>query len=182
LLDDFKQDPRAVKWGGGSAGGTDHITVGLIAQALGVQPRDVNYIAFSGGGELMPQLLGNHVSAGVNGFGEVKAQAEAGQLRILAVSGPTRLPGVDAPTLKEAGLDVQITNWRGMVGPPGMQENEKQAWTTMLTRMHDSPAWWEVLARHDWTDAFLAGDQFAAFLQEEDERVGKVLKEIGLVQ
>ena len=103
-------------------------------------------------------------------------------MRILAVSGPARLPGSNAPTLKEAGLNVELTNWRGIVGPPGMKDNEKQAWITMLTRMRDSRAWQEVLKKQDWTDAFLAGDQFAAFLKQEDERVGKVLRDIGLVQ
>ena len=182
LLDDFKKDPKAIKWGGGSAGGTDHIVVGLIAQAAGVDPKSINYIAFSGGGELRPQVIGNQVSAGVSGFGEFKADAQAGQMRILAVSGPSRLPGSDAPTMREAGTNVEITNWRGMVGPPGMKDNERQAWLTMLTALRDAKSWRDTLTKQDWTDAFLAGDEFATFLKQEDERVTKVLKDIGLVQ
>ena len=180
VVDDFKRDPRSISWGGGSAGGTDHILVGLIAQAAGVNPRDINYVAFSGGGELRPQVIGNQVSVGVSGFGEFKSDLEAGLVRILAVSGPSRIPGVNAPTMKEAGVDVELTNWRGIVGPPGMRDNEKQAWTNMLTRAHDSQAWKDILAKNDWTDAFLTGDQFASFLKQEDERVARVLKEIGL--
>lgn len=181
LIDDFKQDPKAVKWGGGSAGGTDHILVGLIAQTVGVNPKDINYVAFSGGGELLPQVLGNQVSCGVSGYGEFKSQAESGALRILAVSGPSRLPGSNAPTMKEAGTNVEITNWRGMVGPPGMKDNEKQAWVTMLQRVNDSKSWQDILQKQDWTNAFLAGDAFATFLKQEDERVAKVLKDIGLI-
>ena len=182
LLDDFKRDPKSIRWGGGSAGGTDHITVGLIAQAVGVNPKDINYVAFSGGGELRPQLIGNQVTAGVSGFGEFKQDAAAGQVRILAVTGPSRLPGSNAPTTKEAGLNVEITNWRGIVGPPGMRDNERQAWVQMLTRMHDAKAWQDILTQQDWIDAFLAGDEFAAFLKSEDERVATVLRQIGLVQ
>jgi putative tricarboxylic transport membrane protein len=181
LIDDFKRDPKAIKWGGGSAGGTDHILVGLIAQVTGANPKDINYIAFSGGGELRPQVIGDQVSAGVSGFGEFKADAEAGQMRILAVTGPSRLPGSNVPTTKEAGLDVEITNWRGMVGPPGMRDNEREAWITMLTRLHDSRAWMDTLQKQDWIDAFQVGDQFATFMKQEDERVAKVLKDIGLV-
>jgi putative tricarboxylic transport membrane protein len=180
VVDDFKRDPRSISWGGGSAGGTDHILVGLIAQAAGVNPRDINYVAFAGGGELRPQVIGNQVSVGVSGYGEFKADAEAGLVRILAVSGPSRLAGVDAPTMKEAGVDVELTNWRGIVGPPGMRDTEKQAWVTMLTRVHDSNTWKATLTKNDWTDAFLTGDQFASFLKQEDQRVAKVLKDIGI--
>jgi putative tricarboxylic transport membrane protein len=182
LIDDFKKDPKSIKWGGGSAGGTDHILIGLIAKEVSVDPKDINYIAFAGGGELRPQVIGNQVSAGVSGFGEFKSDAEAGQIRVLAVTGPSRLPGSNAPTTKEAGLNVELTNWRGVVGPPGMRDNEKQGWITMLTRMHDSPSWKETLQKQDWTDVFQVGDEFATFLKQEDQRVAQVLKEIGLVQ
>ena len=182
LFDDFKKDPKAIKWGGGSAGGTDHILVGLVAQALKADPKSINYIAFSGGGELRPQLIGNQVSCGVSGYGEFKGDAAAGQVRILAVSAPSRIAGLDAPTLKEAGADVELSNWRGIVGPPEMKDNEKQAWIAMLTRMKDSQAWKDILKAQDWVDAFQPGDQFAQFLKQDQERVSRILREIGLVQ
>jgi len=127
-------------------------------------------------------VIGNQVSVGVSGFGEFKSDAEAGQVRILAVTGSNRLPGSNVPTMRELGLNVEITNWRGMVGPPGMRDNERQAWITMLTRLHDARSWQDTLQKQDWIDAFLTGDQYGAFLKQEDQRVGQVLREIGLVQ
>ena len=147
-----------------------------------VDPKSINYIAFSGGGELRPQLIGNQVSCGVSGYGEFKGDVEAGQARLLALSSPQRLAGVNAPTLKEAGVDVELSNWRGMVGPPGMRDNERQAWIQMLTRMRDSQAWQEILRQQDWIDAFLTGDEFAQFIKQDQERVSKILRDIGLVQ
>ncbi|MDP9375322.1 MAG: tripartite tricarboxylate transporter substrate-binding protein, partial [Chloroflexota bacterium] len=182
LFDDFKKDPRAIKWGGGSAGGADHICLGLIAQNLKVDPKSINYVAFSGGGELRPQLIGNQVTAAINGYGELKGDAEAGQIRILAISSSSRLPGLNAPTLKEAAVDLEFSNWRGMVGPPGMKDNERQAWMTMLTRMHDTPAWQDILKQQDWIDSFQTGDEFAQYLKQDQERVARVVREIGLVQ
>src|SRR3546814_16692054 len=99
-------------WAGGSAGGVDHIAVGLLAKAAGVDPTKINYIAYSGGGEALAAILGSQVTAGISGYGEFEAQVEAGTLRVLAVSGEERLEGVDAPTLKEAGYDVVLQNWR----------------------------------------------------------------------
>ena len=97
LVAALKADPGAVSWGGGSAGGADHITAGLIAKAVGVDPTKVNYIAFSGGGEALAAILGGQVTVGISGYGEFASQVEAGELRVLGVSGEERLPGVDAP-------------------------------------------------------------------------------------
>jgi putative tricarboxylic transport membrane protein len=112
----LKEDPGSVSWGGGSAGGADHIAAGLIAKAVGVDPTAINYIAFSGGGEALAAILGGQVTEGISGYGEFASQVEAGELRVLAVSGEERIEGVDAPTLKEAGVDVTLENWR-MVAP-----------------------------------------------------------------
>src|SRR5918996_1936290 len=127
LIAKFKEDPQSVSWGGGSAGGTDHMLVGLIAKAVGVDPSGVNYVPFSGGGESMASILGGHVTAGVNGYAEFAGQIEAGALRPLAISSAERLEGGGIPTPKEQGVDVQLTNWRGVVAPPGISDADKQA-------------------------------------------------------
>ncbi len=110
----LKADPGSVSWGGGSAGGTDHILAGLIAKAAGVDPTKVNYIAHSGGGEALSAILGGHVTAGISGYEEFAPQIAAGKLRGLAISSDERLPGIDVPTLKEQGIDVSLVNWRGV--------------------------------------------------------------------
>jgi hypothetical protein len=130
-LDDFvaafKADPESISWGGGSAGGSDQMLAGLIAQAVGVDPRRVNYIAFSGGGESLSSVLGGQVSVGINGLAEFEAQMEAGALRALAISSAERLPGVDAKTLREQGLDLEFENWRSVMAPPGLTGEQRRA-------------------------------------------------------
>ncbi len=119
-VDALKSQGRKVAIAGGSAGGTDHILAGLLAKAAGASPSDLNYIPFSGGGESLAALLGNKVAAGISGVSEYSEQIKAGKLRALAVSGPKRVEGVDAPTLKEGGYDVELINWRGVVAPKGL--------------------------------------------------------------
>jgi putative tricarboxylic transport membrane protein len=118
LVEKLKADPGAVSWGGGSAGGTDHITAGLIAKAVGVDPTKVNYIAFSGGGEALAAILGGQVTVGISGYSEFESQIKAGQLRIIGISSDERLEGIDAPTYKEGGVDVSIQNWRMVAAAP----------------------------------------------------------------
>jgi putative tricarboxylic transport membrane protein len=104
LVTKLKADPGSVSWGGGSAGGTDHILAGLIAKAAGADLSKLNYIAHSGGGEALASILGGHVTVGISGYEEFAPQLIAGKLRGLAISADDRLPGIDVPTLKEQGL------------------------------------------------------------------------------
>lgn len=181
LVDAFKADPTAVKWGGGSAGGTDHILVGLIAKAAGVDPKQINYVAHSGGGELTPAILSGAVSAGVSGVSEFADQVEAGEMRLLAVSSDAAIEGVDAPTIKDGGLDVVLENWRGVVGAPGLTPEQTTSVVGVVTKMHDSDAWKQALESNGWTDFFKPGDEFKAYLSEQQTTIEGTLKDIGLI-
>ncbi|QGZ48200.1 tripartite tricarboxylate transporter substrate binding protein [Streptomyces sp. QHH-9511] len=181
LLAAWKKDPGKLPVGGGSSpGGPDHLAPMLMAQAAGIAPSSVNYIPFDGGGELLASILGDKVAFGVSGVGEYLDQIRSGELRLLAVTGPKRVPGLDAPTLREAGLDTDFTNWRGIVAPPGLSDAERDKLVGLVRKLHDSPQWRESLKKNGWNDAFLPGEEFGAFLDEQDRRVGSVLKELGL--
>lgn len=181
LLAALREDPGAVSWAGGSAGGTDHILVGLIAQAAGVDPAQINYIPFSGGGEALAAVLGGQVSAGVTGYGEWAGSIESGDLRALALSSPERVEGIDVPTLIEQGVDVELANWRGLVAPPDLDDAERETLIGVVDALHASPEWQAVLEENNWDDFYLSGDDFAAYLESEDARVRGILVDIGLV-
>jgi len=182
LVAALKNDPGAVAWGGGSAGGTDHILAGLIAQEAGVDPSKVNYVPFSGGGEALAAVMGGHVAAGISGLSEWVGQIQAGTLRALAISSPERLEGLDAPTLREAGLDLDLVNWRSVMAPPDLDEAERTALVDLVDRTAKSATWQETLKSKGWDDAYLPADQFADFLKEEDARVTGLLQTIGLAK
>ncbi|HYN17709.1 MAG TPA: tripartite tricarboxylate transporter substrate-binding protein, partial [Actinomycetes bacterium] len=112
--------------------------------------------------------------------GETKDQIEAGEIRALAVTSAEPVEGLDAKTLKEQGVDLEFTNWRGWVAPPELQEGDKQALIELATKMHDSQEWKDALAQNGWTDAFMVGEEYATFLKSENQRVGDVLSELGL--
>lgn len=181
LITAWKKDPGKIPVGGGSSpGGPDHLAPMLMAKAAGIAPKQVNYIPFDGGGELLASILGNKVGFGVSGVGEYLDQIKAGELRLLAVTGPERVPGLDAPTLREAGLDTDFTNWRGIVAPPGLSDAERDKLVALLRELHDSKQWQDSLKKNGWDDAFLTGDAFGEFLEAQDDRVATVLKELGL--
>ena len=181
LGDDLAARGRKVAIAGGSAGGTDHIVAGLFTKAAGAQPTDLNYVAFSGGGESLAALLGSKVAAGISGVSEYAEQIKAGKLRALAVAGPERVDGVDAPTLKEGGYDVELINWRGVVAPKGISQADADRLTEAVTEMHDSPAWKKALETNGWTDTFQTGPEFESFIRAEEQTTSTVLQDLGLV-
>ena len=179
LIAAFKAQPGSISWGGGSAGGSDQILAGLVADAVGVDPKRVNYIAFSGGGESLSAILGGAVSVGINGFAEFAPQLEAGTLRALAISSAERLPGVDIPTLREQGVGVEFENWRSLVAPPGITPTDRGRLESVVHAMVQSPTWRESLTRYRWLDRYLEGEAFARFVDAEEARVRVILKKLG---
>ena len=178
LLSSLRANPGGVSWGGGSAGGTDHLLAGLILASAGVEPGLVNYIAFSGGGEAVTALLGGNVTAGVNGYSEVSAHIESGRLRALAISTSARVPGIDVPTLREQGIDIEMINWRAVVAAPGLSLAQRDRLASVIVRMVGSATWRRTLSDREWTDMYLAGDAFDAFLWSERARVDRIVRRL----
>jgi putative tricarboxylic transport membrane protein len=178
----LKTDTSKVVWAGGSAGGADHILAGLVAKAAGGDASKLNYVPFSGGGEALAEMLGGRVTAGVSGYNEFESQIKAGKLRALGMSTGKRMAGVDVPTIKEQGLDVELVNWRGIVAPPGITPAQKTALSAAITKALKSDEWAKVMKARGWDDAYLGADEFAAFLKTDQVRVKDVLTQIGLVK
>jgi putative tricarboxylic transport membrane protein len=181
LIEAWQADPGALTVGGGSSpGGPDHLFPMQLAQAVGIDPNEVNYITYDGGGPLTTALLGEKIDVGMSGLGEFQGQIDSGELRVLAVSGAEPLENVEAPTLREAGVDMEFLNWRGVLAPPGISDDVRDRLVDLLTRMQETPEWQEAIERNGWIDNFMVGEEFEQFLIEQNERVESTLKELGL--
>ena len=178
LVKALKADPGKVSWGGGSAGGTDHILAGLIAKSVGVDPRRVNYVAFKGGGEAVAAIVGGHVTVGVSGLGEFAEQIKGGRMRALAVSSPKREEGI--PTLKEQGINVELGNWRGVFGAPGISKQQRDALVRLVKAATETPSWKETLEKLGWTSVFLGGDDYKKFIDEDTKRIAGIIDSLGI--
>ena len=185
-LDDFaalmKEDVGAQSISGGSAGGVEQILAGMFAQAVGAAPAEVSYVAHSGGGEALTTLLSGRSTAGVSGISEIAPYIADGSVRALAVSSPERVENLpDVPTFIEQGVDVELQNWRGVVAPPGISDADRTALIDLLTEMHETEDWQDIVATRGWGDEFLTGDEFAEFVTAQEETIRDVLTQIGLV-
>lgn len=186
LLNALRDDPKSVKYAGvSSPGSMDHIAFAKIAKAAGIDPKQLDYIAFAGGGEATTALLGNNVGFLSTGIGESVAQLEAGTIRALAITAPERLPSdllKDVPTVKESGYDVVYEIWRGVFGPADMSPEAKAYWEATIKKMVESPTWKAQLEKLNWRDAYAASDEFTTFLGQETDDYKTMLTELGFAK
>lgn len=180
LVDALRANPKAVSVAGGSAGGTDHLILGLMIKALGRNPREAAYVAFAGGGPANAAILGGQVTAGISGYSEFEEQIKAGRMIALATSGNRRIPGVNVPTMTELGLSVTMANWRGVFAPPGLSNPQREGLINFVTAVVKSDGWQKELDTRKWTDVFMTERPFQRELESDIAKTEAVMKDLGL--
>jgi putative tricarboxylic transport membrane protein len=181
VVEQLKKDPGSVKWGGGSAGSTEHIAAAMIAREVGVDPSKINYVPFRGGGEATAAILGGNVTVGGSGYSEFQQYIESGRMRPIGVTSDARLKGIAIPTLKEQGLNVVIGNWRGVYGAAGISEAQQKALIDLVVKATKHKSWAEALEKNNWTPALLTGKEFADFVDRDFASLRATMVKAGMV-
>ena len=181
VVEQMKREPGSVKWGGGSKGSIDHISVAMIARATGADVAKINYVPFKGGGEVTAAVLGGHITVGTSGYAELEEFIRTGKMRAIGYTAPTRQKGVEVPTLKEQGIDVEIGNWRGVYGAPGITPEQRKALTEAVVKATRTKSWAETLQNNRWTQSVLTGDEFTKFVDEEHARLRALMSKLGMI-
>lgn len=176
----FRDDPRAMTVAGGSAGGTDHILLGMMAVKLDIDPTRINYVAYSGGGPAVAAIIGGHVKAGISNWSEFASHVESGKMRALGLSSDARLKGVNVPTMREGGLDVVLYNWRALFAPPGIPDDHRAELEALIEAMVKSPEWIAETDKREWERIYLPRSEFVPFLEKETASIADILKRLGL--
>lgn len=183
FVEKIKADPASVNIGGSSSGSIEHVVMGTLAEAIGVDPTELNYVPYESGGEQTTSLLSGDTDITITGISETKAQLDSGEMRALVVTSDEPIEGVDAPTFLEEGYDesLVVANWRGLLAPPGITDEEQAAIVDLLDQMRESPEWTEILETRGWDDTFKGGEEFETHLQSESDRMEQALKSLGLI-
>jgi putative tricarboxylic transport membrane protein len=181
VVEQLKKDPASVKWGGGSRGSTEHIAAAMLAREVGVDASKINYVPFRGGGEATAAILGGNVTVGGSGYSEFQQYIESGKMTGIAVTAPTRLKGINIPTMKEQGYNVEIGNWRGVYGAPGITPAQQKALVDMIVKATRTKAWAEAMEKNNWTPALMTGKEFADFVDREFASLRATMVKAGMV-
>ncbi|WP_461189985.1 tripartite tricarboxylate transporter substrate binding protein [Arthrobacter sp. Z4-13] len=180
LVGAWKQNPKALAFTGGSAGGVDHLAIANLAIQAGIDPTEITYIPKAGGGEAIQTMMSGTAKVLSSGYAEVSDQIESGRVKALGVTAPERFEGVDIATFAEQGFPTDLTNWRGMVAPPGITDEQRVELQQLLEEMLQTPEWKESLDRNQWTEVYLPGEQFEQFIEEDQASINALIKELDL--
>lgn len=183
LLAAYDADPGATAIGGGSVpGGMDHLVAAMTMEAAGRDALGVKYIPYDAGGKAMAALLSGEIAALSTGFSEAVDLANAGEVKIIGVTAPERVDAApDAMTMKEQGIDTEFVNWRGFFGAPGLPDDKVAMYQDALTKMYETDEWEEVRARNGWVNIHNNGDDFRAFLENQEKVIGDLMKKLGFL-
>jgi putative tricarboxylic transport membrane protein len=181
VVEQMKKDPGSVKWGGGSRGSTEHIAACMLARAVGVDPKKVNYVAFRGGGEANAAILGGNVTVGGGSYSEMAEYINAGKMRAIAVTSDKRLKGINVPTMKEQGYSVVLGNWRGVYAGPDISAEQARVLTDYVVRATQTKAWTDALEKNGWTSAVLTGKEYVQFVEYEFTSLRAIMYLSGMV-
>lgn len=180
LLDAVKKDPKSVPIG---ASGDDRLPFALLVSKVGGDPKSINFVAYEGGGEQTTALLSGDIKAALAGVSEFRGQIEARKFRGLAVLSEKRLGGVvkDVPTAKEAGFDVTLGNWRGVMGPANMPKDAVTYWQDIIDKALKTPTWKSIAEKNQWEITYMKGDEFQQYLDKVNGEMKTALTETGQI-
>ncbi len=180
----FEENPRKVRIAGGSSRGSmDHLVAAMAFKAAGGDPKKVRYIPYDAGGKALAGMLSGETQLLVTGFSEVLEQHKDGQLKILAITSEKRSPSApEIPTLKELGYEAVFANWRGFFGPPGLSQEQQQQYFTMFEGMYKTSEWASVRDRYGWVELYSPGSQFSTFLEQQEQEIGNLMRELGFLK
>lgn len=185
LIGRLKQDPTSVVFGISSAlGNVNHIAVAAAAHSAGIDVKRLKVVVFSGSGQSITALLGGHVDV-VAGPPSIAARhIEAGKLRAIAVTSPRRLEGsiASVPTWKEQGIDVEVTNWRGIVGPKGISTDQIAYWDQVLAKVSQTEDWNRELQKNLWGNAYTDSKGTERYMRMQYGEFKRILTELGLAE
>ena len=181
LLAAWKADPAGTPVGGGSSpGGPDHLAPMLMAEAVGIVPRDVNYMAFDGGGELLAAVLGGKVALRGVRARRVR-RADRGGRAAAARGDRVRACGRVSTHPRCARRAWTSSSPTGAASSPrpDLDEKGRAELIGAFAALHDTPEWRDALARNGWDDAFLPAEGFGAFLAQRGRAGGRRAARIG---
>ena len=183
LLAAYEADPSATAIGGGSVpGGMDHLVAAMVMEAAGKDALGVKYIPYDAGGKAMAALLSGEIAALSTGFSEAVDLANAGEVKIIGVTSDERVSAAaDAQTMKEQGIDTSFVNWRGFFAAPGLPADMLESYQAAIAKMYETSEWEEVRARNGWVNIHNSGDDFNAFLEEQEKVIGDLMKKLGFL-
>ncbi|MDB5812788.1 MAG: tctC6 [Betaproteobacteria bacterium] len=184
LADALRKDPTKYSIAvATSRGGALHIATGLALKAAGVDVKKLRIVVFNANAESLTSMLGGHVDVAVSTVNSFVPHAQAGKLRVIAVSSPRRLKGfADAPTWKEQGINSEYASWRGMMGPRGLNAAQTAYWEDVFGKLTRSDEWRQDVEKNLWEVTYKGSRDSTREMEQHYDEMRRMLIELELVK
>lgn len=185
LAETLKKSPDSLTFSiGTTMGSHNHIAVAQLAKAVGIDPKPLKVIAFSGSADGITALLGGHIGVSASPGSAVWEHAVAGKLRMVAVSAERRQSGplASVPTWKELGYPVFSANWRTIVGPKGLTQDQLQYWDGVFSKLVQTPEWKQAIASEHMEITYYDSRGTLEVMEAQYKSMATSLADLGLVK
>ncbi len=184
LIAILRKDPSAVSFGFATAlGNQNHIAIGMIAKAAGVDPKALKIVVYASGGQGMIAAIGGHVDVWVGTAGSAQHHMQNGTIRILGVSSGQRQGGrlAAVPTLREQGIAAEYFAWRGFAGPRGLTAPQTAFWDQAFAKLVEAEGWKKELEDNAWVEGISGAAETRKHLDAEYQLLRTMLVDMGVV-
>ena len=184
LLSELRVAPRSIKFAGGSnRGGLDHLIAARLFQVARLPVLDARYVAYDAGGKAVLELLSGETPVMSATVGDAMPMVRASKLRVLAIASPERLAELpEVPTFTELGYPMVFLNWRGFFAVPDLSTKAQTEFADLLLKLRETPQWEAERARHGWVNNFIVGEGFVRYLEQQEQIMGDLMRELGFIQ
>ncbi|WP_347177932.1 tripartite tricarboxylate transporter substrate-binding protein [Sporosarcina thermotolerans] len=142
----------------------------------------LNFIVYDSGGDIDKRLLDSQIDVAISSVSEFIDEHQTHQFKVIAVTSDERLEGLeDVATWKEQGVDMVFPHWRGIMGPPGMTEEEIAYWNQTIKKMTETEAWGKLIRKNKWESFYKGSSEAKRFLEEQERMYRQLLEGSGLV-
>ena len=185
LIERVKKDPAGVSFGiATSLGNPNHQGVAAAFKAAGLDIKIMKNVIFPSGGAASTAMLGGHIDVVPISVAFAASLVRNGQVRLIAVTSPKRLPGVlaDVPTWREQGYDAVVSTWRCLIGPKGMTKEQIAYWEAVFRRLIDADEWKNELESNFWTSEYMGSAETRKYMEQDNEQVKAFLTDLGMAK
>lgn len=185
LLDHIRKDPTGLSFAfSASPGNHNHVIIGMLFKAAGVDPKLAKVVIQKSGGVGMTSVLGGHIDVLVGAPANALPHIQAGKARAIGLSAPQRQTGAAAgvPTLREQGVDAVYYSWRGFIGAKGLTPAQIAFWDQAFARAVQGEEWKQDVAKNAWAEDFMGHAATRKHLDAEQALLSGMLEELGLVK
>lgn len=185
LLERLRKDPGSLSLGVSSvAGSTTHIGGALVLKTAGVNVKKVRTVVFDSAGKSMTAMLGGHVDVVAGSMSISLAQLRNGTTRILGYSAPRRLGGelAQIATWREQGIDLEFSNYRGIIGPKGWSPAQVSYWGGVFADVDRDERWRADLEKNHLDRDFMQSRETRKYWDDLGAPIRSTLDDLGLLK